>query len=271
VNEIMASENAQKKPRLLLIGLLILIAIIVIVVLVFGVQGIFKILGTIGIVIIFILFLGLIAWGFYELFIKKHRYDVVYVNKQKLIQAGKMNISTGVMNDLFISGDRTHSRVKIGKIIGYVRIQVLARTNKYDQKGNIIYKSRKNPEEPLEPDYNLDKEEQDIFIIKRNFLQGIFIDPLVIRVSPIDHDDLIGDVTLKGFSLIPISEYLFLNSDYLDVRKIDFAILKEAERGIMFENLRDMKSIVDKAIGLDSSHKKEIEKKDLVEIPEQAR
>jgi len=44
--------------------------------------------------------------------------------------------------------------------------------------------------------------------------------------------------------------------------------LKEAERGIMFETLRDMKSIVDKATGVDSEHKKFIEKKNLVEVPE---
>ena len=82
------------------------------------------------------------------------------------------------------------------------------------------------------------------------------------------HDELVGDVTLFGFSLIPISEYFFLNNDFLDVRKIDFSILKEAERGIFFESLKDTKEIIDKAIGLDSSHKKDIEKKNLYEIPQ---
>jgi hypothetical protein len=33
--------------------------------------------------------------------------------------------------------------------------------------------------------------------------------------------------------------------------------------------LRDMKTIVDKSIGLDSSHRKDIEKKNLLELPEQ--
>ncbi|GAG42647.1 unnamed protein product, partial [marine sediment metagenome] len=163
----------------------------------------------------------------------------------------------------YLSGDKTHSRVNIGKISGYCRMQVLTRTNKYDKNNQPLMEN--NPEGVPTPVYDIGKEEQDVFIVNK----GLFSDPMVIRVSPKDHDELIGDVTLNGFSLLPQSEYFFLNSDYLDVRKIDFAILKEAERGIMFESLRDMKSIVDKAVGLDAVHKKDIEKKNLVEIPEQ--
>jgi hypothetical protein len=91
---------------------------------------------------------------------------------------------------------------------------------------------------------------------------------MVIRLDPHDHDDLVGDVTIYGFSIIPICEYWFLNSDHLDVRKIDYAILKEAERTAAFVILSDMKELIDISTGIDSKHKKGIEQKSLVEIPE---
>ena len=256
------TEKGKKTKVFIIIGIIFLL-VIIIVIFVFGVRGIFKIIGTIGVIAMFLGLIFAIAWLFWAVFLKKYRYDVTYVNKHKLIQAGKMSRQGSLMGNLYLSGDKTHSRVNIGKIGGYCRIQVLTRTNKYDSKNEQLMKPDKDG--IPQPVYTIGKEEQDIFIVNK----GLFSDPLVIRVSPSDHDELIGDVTLKGFSLLPQSEYFFLNSDYLDVRKIDFAILKEAERGIMFESLRDMKSIVDKAVGLDAVHKKDIEKKNLVEIPEQ--
>jgi hypothetical protein len=268
----MVMENKDKKPKIILIVVLIFIVICIIVVFIMGVKGILKIISTIAVIGIIAAFIFLLAYAFWFMFIKKQRFDPVFVNKQKLIRSGKMNIPAGLLNNLFISGDRTHGRVKIGKIIGYNRIQIPTRKNKYDSQGLMVFKKKKNPDDPdeeSEPDYEFDTEEQDVFIVKRNIFHGLVIDPLVVRVNPKEHTDLVGDVIIKGFSLIPISEYLFINSDYLDVRKIDLAISKEAERGIMFENLRDLKTIVDRAIGLDASHKKDIEQKNLVEMPNQ--
>ena len=262
-------ENKEKKGKTFIIIGVILVVIVIAVVFFLGVRGILKIFGTILVIAMFLGLLFLLGYLFWHIFLKKHRYDVTYVNKQRLIMAGKLMGKDGVMGDLYVSGDMGHNRYKIGKILGYCRIQVLTRENKYDKNKNIIMKEEKVGqfgETVKVPDYTIGKEEQDVFILKK----GLFQEPLVVRVSPEDHDELVGDVTLKGFSLIPHSEYMFLNSDYLDVRKIDFAILKEAERGIMFESLRDMKSIVDKAVGLDSSHKKDIEKKNLVDIPDQS-
>ena len=260
----MVEENKQKRPRIIIGIIIVVFLALIVVIFVLGVRGIFKILGTLAVICLFLALLFGLAWLFWTIFLKKQRYDVTYVNKQRLIMAGKINNQKGLLGDLYLSGDAGHKRVRIGKIIGYCRIQVLARTNKYDHLGNPKYK--KDEEGHRVPDYDLDTEEQDVFIIKKGF--GIFSDPLVIRVSPQDHDSLIGDVTLKGLSLYPHSEFWYLNKDYLDVRKIDFAIMKEAQRGIMFENLRDMKTIIDKSIGLDALHRKDIEKKNLMEIPE---
>ena len=266
------SSKQKSKTWLIIIG--ILLAITIIIITIFGIRNIFRIILFLIESAVFIAIILGIAYLFYYLFIKKHRYDVTYINKKKLIDAGKKcNLQN--LKDLHISGDKGHTRVHIGKIIGYCRIQVLAKNYEYeettDEETGEKYqkiKTRKNERGEETPQYEIKGEEQDIFIIKPKGLLSIFSEPMVIRVSPEEHDELIGDVTLYGYSLIPISEYWFLNTDYLDVRKIDYAILKESERGVFFEGLRDMKEIVDKAVGLDARHKKGIEEKHLVEIPE---
>ena len=119
------------------------------------------------------------------------------------------------------------------------------------------------------PKYKLSTEEQDIFITQKGiFPMTLFTDVDVVRVHPLDHDELIGDVTLFGLNLMPISEYWFLASEYLNVRKIDRAILLEAERGVLFEMLKDVKSVIDNAIDLDSRHRKGIQEKVMFEIPQ---
>jgi len=260
----MASENKNKKPMVFIILGIIFIIITVITILVFGVTGIFKIIGTILVIGIVCALIFALVYLFWYLFLKKHRFDVTYVNKQKLIEAGKLNHQKGVLNDLYLSGDDGHQRIKFGKIIGYCRIQILSKTYVKDKKGEPKTEEIKGEKHFIS---KIGKEEQDVFVISQGGLLSFFSEPMVIRVSPESCSDLVGDVTLKGYSLIPMSEYWFLNSDHLDVRKIDYAILKEAQRGIMFENLRDMKEIVDRAVGLDSNHKKDIEKKDMFDMP----
>lgn len=255
----MAVENKEKSTKVIIIIAGIIFAIFILTAVLMGFRGFLKIIST-GMIILFaggIVFAS--VYLFWYLFLKKHKFDVTYVNKQKLIEAGKLIGKSNLMGNLTLSGDSKHSMITLGKIIGYCRIQVLTRTNKLDSKGEIIFRTKDDGTK--EPEYILGKEEQDIFIVKK----GVFAEPMVVRVSPEDHDDLVGDVVLKGFSLIPHSEYWFLNSDHLDVRKIDFAILKEAQRGIMFEMLRDQKEVVDRAVGLDARHKKDIENKNLYE------
>jgi hypothetical protein len=198
---------------------------------------------------------------------------VNYVNKQKIIEACQ-TLKRPILKDLYVSGDMKHTRAKVGKITGYARLQILTRKYLYDdetdENGNTYKKQRTVNNERGEPIavYEIESIEQDVFTVRQEGLMGMFKDPLVIRVNPEDHDELVGDVTLYGFSLIPISEYWFLNTDHLDVRKIDYAILKEAERTISFVVLSDMKELIDKATNIDAKHRKEIERKSLVEIPE---
>lgn len=176
-----------------------------------------------------------------------------------------------ILKDLYVSGDKGWVRSKVGAIKGICRISVPTRNYIYDdiidpKTGNITKKLRTTINERGEQiaEYEIGSVEQDCFRVKA----GLFEEDLIIRVSPQDHTQMIGDVTLFGYSLIPISEYFFLNTDHLDVRQIDFAILKEAERTVAFVTMTDMKEIVDKATGIDARHKKGIEAKSLVEVPE---
>jgi hypothetical protein len=263
----MGMNDKGTKPKLI-IGIIIgVILLFVVVIFVLGTKGMVKIIGTVAGLAVIVLTIGFFAYLFWFLFLRKERFDVTYVNKKKLIEACKVNGKGQLLGDCYLSGDEGHSRVRLGKIAGgVVRTQILKRTNIYDDKGNIVMNPETQPGEPAEPKYNLESEEQDVICVKKGM--GIFSDPMVIRLSPKDHSSNIGDITIRGFNILPYSEYWFVNHDVLDVRKIDFAILKEAQRGIMFENLRDMKTIVDRSIGLDSGHVKEIEKKNLVEAPD---
>lgn len=266
--------NSGYKGKVMLAGAVFIILLIAFVWFFFGGEGIVKALF----VFLEILFgagvLLALAWLGYELFIKKQKFDPTYVNKKKLIEACT-TIKRPFLKDIYVSGDKTHTRGLIGNIKGYCRIQTILRNYLYqditDERGRKV----KMPHMVTDDNgvsrqaYELVKQEQDVFYVKpKGLLSGLFGKDMVIRTKPDDHDDLVGDVTLFGYSLIPISEYWFLNNDHLDVQQIDFNILKEAERTVAFVVMSDMKEFVDKATGIDADQKKAIERKALVDIPE---
>ena len=233
-----------------------------------GFEGIGKILLFVLGGVIFLGLIGVVIYVIYYLFFKKHKFDATYMNKKNLISAGRISKPNNI-NDLYLSGDKGHSRVRVGKIIGYCRIQTVRKLTEYDEKTGQpkVIRSQADPNIAYEQT-TIEKEEEDIFVVQTNgWLMSLFSEPIVIRVRTDAHDDLVGDVTLWGFSLLPISEYYYLNDEYIDVQKIDTSILLESKRTIAFEMLKDFKEITDKAIGLDSSHKKNIENKQLYEIP----
>lgn len=261
----------MEKKTLWLIGIIFTILGIivdVIVYLIWGMNGLLKLLRTFFIIILVAGFIALAVYLVYYFFIKKHRFDVTAVNKKKLILAGKIQCPHTIHNRMLrLSGDKGHSWINFGKIKGYCRIQIMNRETKYDEKGNTVLKTDDFGNKSVE--YELSAEEHDVFIIKRGiFPFNVFNDDEVVRVHPLDHDELIADVFLFGINLCPISEYWFLASQYLDVRTIDRNILLEAERGILFEMLKDFKNVTDNAIDLDARHRKGIQEKVLYEIPQ---
>lgn len=262
-------RDGSKRGLIIGVILVVIVFIIILSTIFFGIRSIGKVLIFLIGALLVLAIIGIVVWTIWYLFIKKHKYDATYQNKKRLIEGAKISAPDN-LSDLYLSGDKGHTRARIGKIIGWCRIKVMRKNINYDKKTGqpILLIDPKNPNKKIESS-TLEEEEQDVFVVQpHGFLLSLFLDPMVIRVNPNEHSSLIGDVTLFGFSLSPISEYFFLHTDYLDTRKVDFTILKEGERGIFFESLKDMKEIIDKSMGLDSDHKKEIEKKNLYEIPQ---
>jgi hypothetical protein len=259
-------ENRQKKTTVMILIGVVVVGAILLTLWIVGIGSIIKFLGYLAIILFGLAILGAMFYLIYELFFKKHKIDITYVNKKKLIEAGVRNKPDYLAN-LILSGDKGHTRVVWGKIIGYCRVQILTEVNETDEKGWQKYNQHPITKKMI-PATEIVKEEQDVFITqKHGFPLSMFGEPDVVRVHPLDHDDLIGDVLLKGYSLLPISEYWFLHSQYLDVATIDKSILSEAKRGVFMLGLADMKEIVDRAINLDSAHTKSLEQKNLYDIP----
>ncbi len=239
-----------------------------VIILIWGIQVIIEFLSTIFWLTIGLGVVILIAWLGYFLLIKKHKFDVTAVNKRKLVVAGKLQCPKQIkQRSLRLSGDKGHSYFIFGKIIGFLQIQVMLKHRRFDKEGEP---EMKEVDGEMVPIFSYSISDQDVFICStaKNFLTRLFEDYKVVRVDPRDHDDLIGDVTLFGLNLVPQSEYYYLNTEYLNVQKIDQAILQEGERGLMFELMKDWKSSIDQAINLDARHRKGIEDKQLVEIPQ---
>jgi len=254
-----------KTGKVWVIVIIIVLALLVLGLIFFGVRSVLKIFIWLMVALFVLFILGLVGYLVWYIWIRKEKYDVNYVNKKKLTDACKKG-NPGILRGLYITGDSKHSRVFWGNITGYCRISILKKVLKMDDKGVplVVVDEKTKKEEFI---YDIDTEEQDVFSVRTGgWLKSLFNDDEVVRVSPDEHNELVGDVDLFGFSLIPISEYWFLNNNYLDVNKIDYAIKNEAWRGIMFEMLRDSKTIIDRASGLDSTHQKSLER-NTIDIP----
>lgn len=82
-----------------------------------------------------------------------------------------------------------------------------------------------------------------------------------------EHSQLIGDVKVYAVSVISKFSYYWPNRAFLDVVRIDIAVIREAWRGGIHQFLKDMVSINQRAVGLDSEHQKGIDNRKLLKIP----
>lgn len=236
----MAVENPPGEKRgggTWIILLIIVFVILVIVFLVIGAKGFAQFLSAAFWAVIVGCFLMMFGFLMYYLFFKKKKVDLVAV------QAKKMKISAHMckpasINNVYLSGDRMHENVKIGKVLGFCKV------------------------------LNYEGIEENIVTFKRlPFPFSLFEDEKVVRIDPQDMTAPVGDVYLFGLSLIKISEYFYLHKDMLNIKRVDYTILQEAKRGMTFLALSDMKEIVDKAVDLDSSHRKDLEQHRFIPVP----
>ena len=254
------AQNKNTVPVFWAIIILILIILLSVLRFGFGITAIDGIISNLFIWIVVLFILGLVFYAVYWLFFRPHKIDVTYMNKERLIAAATLGKSP-LMRDVYLSGDAGHSSVRLGKVIGYARIEIM----KTDNIGGL--KTDAKTGKPI-PE-SLTRAQQDVIVFKRDpFPLDMIEEPKVLRCDPDDHTELVGDIKIKGFSLVKLSEYYYLNKDHLDVNKIDYNLQQEAKRGVLFLNLADMKSIVDIAIGIDSRHEKSMQKDSMIKIPQ---
>lgn len=89
----------------------------------------------------------------------------------------------------------------------------------------------------------------------------------MLRVKPHEHSQLVGDVRIYAISPIYKYGYYFPNHTFLNVRRIDQSVVKEAYRGQLKETMTDLVTITKRASGLDSEQTKSLEHRKLLKIP----
>jgi hypothetical protein len=226
-----------KNRQILVIGIIIIIVLAVVGYLVAGARGVAGILNFVKWAFIGVLIIGVGAWAAWFLFIRQVRDDRVALNVKQIIEQARLT-KPQTLGDLFISGDLEHPQVRLGNIIGYTRVK------------------------------NIKDEEEDVFVIKKYGMPfSMFEEPKVIRINPELHSEMVGDIICKAISLVSHGGFFYVNTDHLDVERIDRTIKSEVLRKYTMDVLRDIKYISDSAIGISPDFQKQLEQRSLLKIP----
>jgi hypothetical protein len=231
----MAIENPQARKKAVILVVLLIVIIIAVAILLGGFQGVIGLIKTVIILAFITGFIGFIVYIVYFIFFKAHKKDIPFANLKNYVQSALAN-GNDLMDNLVLTGDKKHSPKKFIKIKGYLRTKLFS------------------------------GEERDLFVGKKNPLNP-FEDWKVILIDPEDHSDLIGDVYVKGFSLIKRWGYYWLHTDILKADDIDKNITFDTYRTLLYDTLGDFKSIVDRSMGLDIEFSREMKKEKVLKIP----
>lgn len=198
-------------------------------------------------------------------FLARPKIDLVANSHADIVDAGIMS-KPPMVNDLYFTGDKEHGEFRVGHIIGYCQLQsykdidLLAGMTR--QQLEEMERQGKKPAQFLLP--------EDCFVFKRfPFPLSLFEQPKVLRTLEDEHSQLIGDVKVYGVSMVKIFGFYWPNRAHLDIARIDIGVIREAWRGQIHQFLRDAVSIQQRAVGLDSDFKKEMDQRKLLKIPSQ--
>jgi len=226
-----------KNRGFIIVAIIVVIALGVIGYLLGGAKGVAGMLQFLKWGIVAVLIIGLAVWGAWFLFIRKTKDDRVALNVKTISDQARLT-KPATINNLYLSGDLEHPQVLLGQIVGYSRIK------------NIL------------------NEEEDVFIFKKTgFPMNLFEEPKAVRVNPDQHSQMIGDIIMKGISLVSHGGFLYVNNEHLDIERIDRTIKTEVIRKYTMDVLRDVKIISDMAVGINPEHSKFLEGKSLLKIP----
>lgn len=256
-------ETHQEKSKVIwVIGALIIIILAIYIWYTSGSTGLWAFFKQMIIYLLIVMVVGLIIFGVLKL-LQRPRVDLVANDRQDIIDAALLS-KPPMIKDLYFAGDKDHGEFRVGSIIGYCQLQ------SYKDLDILAGLTKPQLEEMQEnkeiPSQYIVKE--DVFVFKRFFFPfSIFEAPKVLRTFEDEHSQLIGDVKVYGVSMIKKYDYYWPNRGHLDIARIDISVIREAWRGAVHQFLRDMVSINQKASGLDSEHKKNLEQRKLLKIP----
>jgi hypothetical protein len=229
--------DEQKNRSMVVVVIIIVVVLALVAYFVAGAKGIAGVFNFMKWALIGVLIIGLAVWGVWFLFIRKTRDDRVALNAQGIIEQAKLT-KPEFIGDLYLSGDKEHPEIRLGKIVGYTRI------------------------------INIKNENEDVFVFKKTgFPMNVFEDAKAIRVNPDYHSKMIGDIIIEGISLVAHGGFYYINESHLDVERIDRTIKTEVIRKYTMDVLRDVKIISDQAIGINPAHQQMLEGKSLLKIP----
>lgn len=227
-----------------------------------GADGLTAVIKRLLMYVIIAAVLGLIVWAVMKI-MQKPRIDLVENDKNDVIDAGMLS-KPPMVNDLYFTGDKEHGEFRVGRIIGYCQLQsykdidLLAGLSK--QQIAQMELENKVPSEYII--------KEDCFVFKKfGFPFSAFEQPKVLRVLEDEHTQLIGDVKVFAVSMIKKFGYYWPNRAHLDISRIDIGIIREAWRGQIHQFLKDAVAIQQRAVGLDSEFKKDIDMRKLLKLP----
>jgi hypothetical protein len=256
-------ETHGEKSRMIW-AVVILIAVLLLGY-IFLTGGFGSVLGAIKQFIIYAVIIAivwLIVWGVMKLF-QKPQIDLVTQNINDIIDAGMMS-KPPMVKDLYFTGDKEHGEFRVGHIIGYCQLQSY---KELDLISNLSDSQiAKMEAEGKVPSEKIIKE--DCFVFKTtSFPFSMFEKPKVLRTLEDEHSQLIGDVKIYGVSMIRKFDMYWPNRAHLDIVRIDIGVIREAWRGQVHQYLKDAVAIQQRAVGLDSEFKKDLDMRKLLKLP----
>ena len=248
-------ENPNQKRNIIIIVIMLIVVLLVASFFLKGTAGVLGFFKTLFYLSIFATIIFVVGVLVYNLFFKKEQIDVTFKHKQGLIRAGKIN-KPEFMKELWCKGDKTHQSVKIGRILGYARIE---------NYGGVVTETEGDKTTKKD---SQKKRQEDVFVVQTTgFFASFFNDPILVRVSPEDWNGL-SRIYINGINLVEVGQYYYLNKDMLNFDMVDVTQKSEALRDVTLDSYSDYMTLIKRAEGLDTEFNKEMDKKKLMRLPQ---
>lgn len=232
--------NSSNYKKIIIISIVLLFLIVIVYnIFMYGGQGIFRVMSKIISMSLWVLILGIVGFVIWLAFFWQKKIDVNYEVYRNKLDESKVNSLINVKN-LYSTGDKTHPRIKYGKIIGYSPIHSFKLFN--DNK--VEY-----------------REEMSLFLVKKSLFQKLMV------ICPKSlHDKLHGDIYMKCKGLNKHLYYYYPDTVALDFSTVDETLFAEGFRWIQLDHIKNGATLTNKAMGLTKEDIDELKSKTGYEV-----